>query len=243
MIFSNGDWRVRARIACLGFFSILSFVYSGSSFSTDLFPKSRHLKILVLGNSITWHKPAPRIGWYGDWGMAASRRENDFSHILAELLGGETNPSKKVVLYPKNLSRLEMNKFVSDFDDLLFVREFNPAAIVVFLGDNVVEAGGGLEVFERTYFGLLKALRSHSGGNVYCVGTWWRRIGVDSVIRSVCESFGGQYIDISEVSDMPGSKANQSGEFSNAGVAEHPSDKGMRRLANRIFEYVEVKPK
>ena len=39
-------------------------------------------KILFLGNSITIH--AKVSYWYGDWGMAASTRDNDYVHIFTK---------------------------------------------------------------------------------------------------------------------------------------------------------------
>ena len=39
-------------------------------------------KILIVGNSITYHAPKEDIDWNNSWGMAASRAENDYVHIL-----------------------------------------------------------------------------------------------------------------------------------------------------------------
>jgi hypothetical protein len=42
--------------------------------------------LVVVGNSITRHGPAPSIDWSGDWGMAAPSSDKDFSHLVASRL-------------------------------------------------------------------------------------------------------------------------------------------------------------
>src|SRR5690554_5230815 len=44
------------------------------------------LKVLIIGNSITYHPPDPSIGWDGDWGMAASSPDLDYVSLLTQLM-------------------------------------------------------------------------------------------------------------------------------------------------------------
>ena len=43
-------------------------------------------RFLFVGNSITRHGPKPEIGWENDWGMAASKKENDYVHVTVAML-------------------------------------------------------------------------------------------------------------------------------------------------------------
>ena len=42
------------------------------------------LRVLFVGNSVTLHGPSEPIGWFGDWGMAASGKEKDYVHLVED---------------------------------------------------------------------------------------------------------------------------------------------------------------
>ncbi len=56
--------------------------------------KVYELNVLVWGASLAKHPPAENLYWYGNWGMAASKEENDFIHRLVYYLEQEYYPSK-----------------------------------------------------------------------------------------------------------------------------------------------------
>ena len=61
-------------------------------------------KVLCLGNSITRHEYSESVEWYSDWGMAASKPENDYCHVLESLLN-EKHPGSTVT--PLNIAAWE----------------------------------------------------------------------------------------------------------------------------------------
>ena len=86
-------------------------------------------KILIYGNSIALHGPAPKIGWDRNWGMAASAREKDFAHLVVADL--EKRRGERADYRIRNLAALERNftADLSDYPDLAAIKTPMPKNI------------------------------------------------------------------------------------------------------------------
>ena len=110
---------------CLSVFVLLLIIFSCIESDKKDNPFE---KVLVLGNSITLHAPYPSIGWYGNWGMAASLRERDYVHVLAAKMDSD--------IKPVNVSwESEHTSFDLSSLDIHFAE--NPNLIIIRLGENV----------------------------------------------------------------------------------------------------------
>ena len=120
------------------------------------------IKLLFLGNSITRHGKAENLGWCGDWGMAASSKENDYVH---KLISKFCQKGIKVSVCIANLSDWERTRNM----DLLFTKylsvlRFNADYVIVRLGENACP-DKYLSEFELCY-GELTDLFSRNGAKI-----------------------------------------------------------------------------
>jgi len=191
-------------------------------------------RVLVIGNSLTMHGPAPEIGWTGMWGMAASAAENDYVSQLIKLLSERDKP---VSWRANRLSSNDLEKTPEKFRLPVTALQLsrNAALVIIEAGDNVPPTS--LEAFAASYLEALKSLRPPSGILV-CVSTWWSSPLKDKIIRDNCRVAGGVYVDIARVSNTPENVAGNERHISHQGVAAHPGDKGMKVIADRIFNAI-----
>ena len=69
--------------------------------------------VLCLGNSITCMSRNDEVGWKGHWGMAASKKEKDYVHLLEAKLKSY-NPHSSVSF--KSIARWESNPLLDGYD-------------------------------------------------------------------------------------------------------------------------------
>ena len=191
------------------------------------------LKILFAGNSITRHGVAENLGWLGDWGMAASARENDYVHLIVnslELAG------KKVSYCVANFGEWER----SWNDSLLAekysaVRDFGADIVVVRLDENA-QLLNRADEFMPHYENLIRFFAGDRA-RVVLTDLFWQYEPFDKAVERLAKDKGYGFASLSDLGDRDEMKAH--GKFEHAGVAAHPGDKGMAEIASRIYKQIE----
>jgi lysophospholipase L1-like esterase len=217
---------------------LLLFVFATAQLHADgpVDLKSIH-KILILGDSITHHSPAPQLAWTGDWGMAATAADKDYVHLfLARLAAaqGPGAPAPDVWIFGEGGGKTTDKV---PFVDKITAYKADLALIQLGENDRDITATG----FQQPYEKLLAAVKAGNPNvRILCVGVW----GVwpsgdhtkDTVIRDACLKYGATYADLGAAFADPATHAAAEHLFTNVGVNWHPSDAGMVAYANAFWQ-------
>lgn len=194
-------------------------------------------RVLFIGNSITRHGPKAEIGWSGDWGMAASSMDKDYVHQTVALLEQQGCP---VDYSFSNFSKWEVNYWddtvLQDCDALL---EFAPDVVVIRFGENIWSRAVRDKLKEidlYPHFDRMVKTFARGGAKVILTDLFWAKEAIDSVIRRVAAEGGYPLVHLGDLGELDENKAV--GLFEHAGVAAHPGDLGMYRIAKRIAEAI-----
>ena len=192
-------------------------------------------KVLIYGNSIALHGRAPNIGWDRDWGMAASAREKDFAHLV--IAGLEARRGGRADFRIRNLAVLERNfrTNLTDFADLASDVAYAPDYVVIAIGENVSSLGKADEAdYTQFLVSLAKPLvTSAKRPPVVLRSPFWRNAVKADCTAKAAKEVGAIYVDAGPLGDQEENMAL--GLFEHKGVARHPGDLGMRRLADLIL--------
>lgn len=183
--------------------------------------------VLILGNSITYTASNPTVGWLGNWGMAASKEEFDFVHLLTKKFQ-ERNPSCMVT--SKYIGTFEVNSTTYDFDsELKLYRDKKPDLIILRIGENVKQPTVDSIAFEKRYVELINYFQSQNPNvRFFAAGSFWGNAVVDRIMA--------RHSDFVSLGNLVRDPTNAAwGLFSDTGVAAHPSDKGMKAIADLIW--------
>ena len=185
-------------------------------------------RVVILGNSITQAGPDNSIGWNNDWGMAASKPELDYVHLLTAKLRSIIKDCKVMV---RNIGAFEVNYTSYDYsEDYKDLKDSQPDLIIIQIGENVKQDNPLLSQFSYNYDKLIGYFK-HSNPNVkiLAVGSFWGNPVVDKAMEN-----NSKFISLRPLLNDTSNQAF--GKYENYGIQIHPSDKGMMEISNVIWD-------
>ena len=205
------------------------------------------INLLIMGNSITYHGPSEPIGWLGNWGMAATSAEQDYSHLLAD---------KARSLVPVNLMIHGIGDFERYFYDFSKIEgsahkeaiRFEPDIIICTIGANIKqthledEDGNQTdEVFTKSHYKNMIDYFNPSGKAKVIVGnTIFTTEDAKTQIKAYADENGVPYVEMGDLTaeeylGTPDRNAPCFTENVTEGVLIHPGNKGMAVMAERLW--------
>ena len=196
------------------------------------FGSEKGIKILFAGNSVTKHAPKPEIGWEKDCGMAASSIENDYVHLFMDKV------------YKLDSQASFMIAQVADFESQCTWRpeiidayreaeNYDADIVIMFFGANVPLSYDTNENPKKTFGEAVEELRNILSNNgkstVFISQGFFGRKKLDAEKKAVAEKYGDTYISLEHIVHRDETH----------GIFNHPSDCGMKEIAETFFESVE----
>ena len=207
-----------------------------SSFSDNQTPQYLPLRVLCLGNSITRHEYKADIEWFSEWGMAASKEENDYCHQLEKMLS-QNCPNTTVT--PLNIAYWERNLNCS-IDSLIGTYATDKDVIVIRLGENVQDK----EAFKTGILRLVEYCKQKAR-KVVITGCFWKDDEKERAIINAARMYGITFIPIDWIDHLYDSRPKVGDTLYNLQgdpyivtkdfIIAHPNDEGMRKIAEMIY--------
>jgi len=188
-------------------------------------------KVLIIGNSITRHGPKADIGWPYECGMAATSEDNDFAHLTL----GHINAAQPAITAELSIGRIADEAHMDGFEHLLLT---DADLVIIELGDNYRGAADA-EEFGKPYEAMVAAFREAGVEHVFCVGAWGNG-KLDPFIKAAAERHGATFVQIGHLFADPANRAVSEGHFTHSGVNWHPGDRGMKAIADALWEQLSM---
>ena len=205
----------------------------GRSLGCEARTAGNDFKVLIYGNSIALHAPLPSIGWTNNWGMAASAPEKDFAHLV--VAGLESRLGGKADFRIRNLATLERN-FTTNISTVAEIKAdaaWSPDYVVVAIGENVPKIDKSNADAYRRFLADIARPFAKRRAKVVLRSPFWPNATKAECTAAAAADVGAVYVDAGPLGQKDENKA--SGLFWHGGVANHPGDVGMKRLADLIL--------
>lgn len=192
------------------------------------------IRVMFAGNSITLHGVKEEIGWMNEWGMAASAEEKDYVHILMNKISQKDSDASFCICQVAEWERNYKNgKEV--YDLYTAAREFKADIIVARFIENCSPIEFDAKVFKKEYSEFIDYINGTGEAKIIFTSGFWKHPG-DDMISDVAKERGCPFVELGDLGERDEMKAI--GVFWHDGVANHPGDKGMEVIAERIFKEI-----
>ena len=204
----------------------------------------KKISVLVVGNSITQHAPSESLGWYDNWGMAASAIDKDYYAVLNKMVE-EAYPDFSVefnrsAAYPfeKSVTTSLTADYMQILDSSIGVdiKKFSPDVITFQWGDNVKNCTRDSYAYALTQ--VVDYCRSVKPDMAIVFSQhFYGSSGDDKclAVEDVAKAKSVSYVKLFPC-NTPDNRAGSA--FANSGVAGHPGEKGMKAIAETFFPAV-----
>ena len=190
-------------------------------------------KVLIYGNSIARHRPLPSIGWTNDWGMAASAPSKDFAHLV--VAGLEKRLGKEADFRIRGIAAVERN-FTTNIASIAEISDdiaWSPDYVVIAIGENSPHIdNSNAPAFQKMLEDLARPFAKRGAKIVMRAPFWMNKVKA-ACTEKAAAAVGAAYVDAGPLGNNRENKAI--GLFSHEGVANHPGDLGMKRIADLIL--------
>lgn len=195
-------------------------------------------RYLAIGNSLTWHRKCDY--WWNECGMAASRAENDFVHVVVR---GLEEKYGKVSYTAYNFSVWEITahdriQTVQAIDSML-TEDLD--LITLQLGENVTD----LSTFAVDYDELIRYIQDKCPNTMLIIVDEYKNQTKSTIKEVIAERHNLPFADLTEMqnnpeylSSMGATVYDEEGNphiIDHTGVAGHPGDKGMKFIGDAIL--------
>ena len=205
------------------------------------------LNMYMFGNSILYHGQSESIGWSGNWGMAASSAENDYAHRLNARLAGEYGQVSYAVSSISTYETAIVAQDDADYSAALasYTEQFRaycaedvPEIVTIQMGENVSNTDLSASQYKNAVMQLISMVRTYAPdcGIVLCTPFWGGEAKILAVEQIAAEA---DNVQIARLDTLNTDENKAIGMFEHAGVAAHPNDAGMERIAALIFNAME----
>ena len=189
------------------------------------------IRIMFIGNSITLHGVKPDIGWYNEWGMAASAKEKDYVHRLMSEVK-KTAPDAAFCICQVAGWERQYNDEAFAYNIYENAQQFGADVIIMRFIENCPGVGFDAGAFKRSLRKLFDYLDPNGKAKIILTTGFWKHPG-DAAIVEYGKENGLPVIKLGDLGEDNAMKAI--GLFEHGGVANHPGDLGMEKIAQRIF--------